>query len=90
MTKYKINDIDDYQNKLTNKQKERVINHCNRYDIFPNICAWYDDLDDFYTDWIYDNKIFKTEDKANERYEYGVEIGEFLNFKDGQIIRFSI
>lgn len=90
LKKYKISDIDDYMNRLTDKQKEKVIEHCNKYDIYPDICAWYDDMDDFYTDWIYDNKIFKTKDEADDRYEYGIDIGEFLKFEDGQIVRFSI
>ena len=87
---YKINDIDDYQNRLTDQQKNVGIEHCNEYDIKPVICAWYDDMQDFYTDWIHDNHIFKTEDEADSRYQEGVETGEFLKLKDNQIVRFSV
>ena len=76
---YTIKDIDDYQNRLTEEQAEELIKHCDEFDIYPEICAWYDNMDDFYTDWIYDNKIFKTKKGADERYKYGTEIGECIS-----------
>ncbi len=87
---YTIKDIDDYQNRLTEEQAEELIKHCNEFDIYPEICAWYDNMDDFYTDWIYDNKIFKTKKEADERYKYGTEIGEFKTFNNGEIVRLVI
>jgi len=87
---YKIKDIDDYKSKLTSEQAESLIQHCNEFNIYPEICAWYDDMEDFYQDWIYDNNIFETEEEAYDRYEYGTEKGEFLKFRDGQIIRLSV
>lgn len=47
-------------------------------------------MDDFYTDWVYDNNICVDEADADERYEYGCEIGEFKKFKNGEIVRLSI
>jgi len=78
------NDIDDYQNRLTKEQSDKVIEHCNEYDIKPNICAWYDNLEDFYSDWCGELNYSKEEadsllaDNPNE----------FLTFSDGSIVRF--
>ena len=87
---YKIKDIADYQSRLTNEQTESLIQHCNEFNIYPIICAWYDNMEDFYQDWVYDYEIFKTEEEADDRYEYGIEKGEFLKFEDGQIVRLSV
>lgn len=87
---YTIKDIDDYQKRLTEEQKQILIKHSNEFAIHPEICAWYDDMEDFYQDWISDNKIFETEEQADNRYEEGLESGEFLKFSDGQIIRLSV
>lgn len=48
--KYTKEDINDYMDKITASQAEELIEHCNRFDVYPEICAWYDDMDDFYTD----------------------------------------
>lgn len=90
MKKYKVEQIDDYQNRLTEQQEIALIKHCNDYDIYPEICAWYDDMKDFYQDWVYDNEIFETKAEAKERYQDGVETGEFKKFSSGEIIRLSI
>lgn len=87
MKKYTKNDIDDYMDKITDIQAKKLIKHCNKFNIYPRICAWYDDMDDFYQDWIYDNNIFETEEEANDRFDYGIEIGEFVKFKNGEIVR---
>lgn len=88
MTKtYTVEDINDYQNRLSEQQATELIEHCNRFGIEPDICAWYDDMDDFYQDWVEDNNICKTESEADERYEYGVDIGEFKAFPNGEIVR---
>lgn len=89
MKKYTKNDIDDYMDKITDIQAKKLIKHCNKFNIYPRICAWYDDMDDFYQDWIYDNNIFKTEEEANDRFDYGIEIGEFVKFENGEIVRIS-
>lgn len=90
MKKYNIEQIDDYQNRLTEQQKNALLKHCNDFDVYPNICAWYDDMDDFYQDWIYDNKIFKTKAEAKNRYKQGLEEGEFKKFSNGEIVRLSL
>ncbi len=90
MNKYIVENIDDYQNRLTDKQKQILINHCNDFDIFPNICAWYDDMNDFYQDWVYDNKIYKNKKDAKCRYDEGIETGEFKKFSSGEIVRLVI
>ena len=84
---YTKEDIDDYKDKITDSQAKELIEHCNKFNISPEICAWYDDMDDFYTDWVYDNNICEDESDADERYEYGCEIGEFKKFSNGEIVR---
>ncbi|PGK51875.1 hypothetical protein CN918_29220 [Priestia megaterium] len=87
MEKYTVNQIDDYQNKITKEQEKELIEHCNAHNISPDICAWYDDMKDFYQDWVYDNKIYKTKEEAYDRYKEGLETGEFKAFNNGEIVR---
>lgn len=84
---YKVEDIDDYQKRLSKEQAEELLKHCNEFGIHPEICAWYDDMEDFYTDWVNDNKIFQTRVEANERFTQGVLNGEFKRFTTGEIVR---
>ena len=37
--------------RLSKEQAEELLKHCNEFGIHPEICAWYDDMEDFYTDW---------------------------------------
>jgi len=87
---YKTNQISDYQSRLKEEQKQVLIDHCNEFEIFPEICAWYDDMEDFYIDWITDNNIYETEEGADARYEDGINEGEFLKFESGEIIRLVV
>lgn len=85
MVKYTIQNIDDYKNKITDKQAIALIKHCNKYQINPEICAWYDNMKDFYSDWCSDNiKYSKEEAKDLIKTNEG---GEFKVFKNGEIIR---
>lgn len=76
-------DIDDYQSRLTEEDKKHLLNHCNEFEIAPVICAWYDNLDDFFEDWV-DHVGYTKETSAlmlaNNR-------DEFKQFKDGRIVR---
>ncbi len=83
--KYEISDIDDYQNRLTEKQKKLLIRHCNRYQIAPEICAWYDDMDDFYSDWV--EQIGYTKTGARKLMQDNKD--EFKRFSDSSIIRLA-
>ncbi len=85
---YEIKDIDDYQNRLSSEQKTELITHCNENDIFPNICAWYDDMEDFYSDWC--GEVGYSLDNADALYSLGSDSGEFLTFPDKTIVRFSL
>ena len=87
MTKYNVNQIDDYKGKITEQQASELIEHCNKFGVYPDICAWYDDMEDFYVDWVYDHDICKNEEEADERYENGLENGEFKKFSNGEIVR---
>lgn len=84
---YTLTDIDDYQNKLTDEQKTVLIKHCNKYQIEPNICAWYDDDDDdFHDDWM-ENANYSL-DEADDLFNDNPD--EFLQFDDMQIIRLAL
>jgi len=85
---YKKSDIDDYLNRLTGKQKEVVIKHSNKYNVKPRICAWYYNLNDFYSDWC--DHIGLSELDADDKLLGRENPAEFLQFDDGQIIRFDI
>lgn len=50
--KYTKNDISDYMNKLTDNQIEKLLNICNKFNIHPVTYAWYNNIEDFYADWV--------------------------------------
>ena len=81
-----ITDIEDYQNRLTEKQKEYLIKHCNAHEIKPEICAWYDNMEDFYSDWV--NGVGYSKDEAKSLLVNN-DGGEFKKFKDGSIVRLN-
>ena len=37
---YTESDIDDYMDKITSTQISELINHCNKYKIYPCICLY--------------------------------------------------
>jgi len=78
--------IDDYQNRLTENQKRLLLKHCNKYGIKPEICAWYDNMEDFYSDWTGEAGYSKDEAKSLLDVNDG---GEFKKFKDGSIVRLA-
>lgn len=82
---FNVNEIDDYQNRLTEEQKKSLIKHCNRYEISPRIIAWYDGWEDFCSDWC---EIGYTRTQAREKLHGG--LGEFKKFNNGEIVRLSI
>ena len=87
MTKrFNIDMIDDYSNKPTEEQKIALVKHCNRYNIKPEICAWYKDWDDFCSDWVDSIGYSKTEARellSGKRDNKG----EFKVFSDKTIVR---
>lgn len=81
---YDYTDIEDYQNRLTENKKRLLLKHCNTYGIKPEICAWYENMDDFYSDWV-DGVGYSREDaKSLLSVNDG---GEFKKFKNGSIVR---
>lgn len=80
----------DYLSKyiqVTDELKAKIITHANRYKIFPKVCAWYADWEDFCSDWC--DKCGYTRTEARKLYHGGV--GEFMNLPNGNgIIRFVI
>ena len=87
---YTVNDIDDYMNKITDNQAKFLIKHCNKYKIKPEICAWYDNMKDFYSDWCDPKTVGMTKEEARARLEDGKSEGEFKVFSNGEIVRLVI
>jgi hypothetical protein len=83
---YTIRDISDYRVRLTNEQRVQLMKHCNKFQIAPEICAWYEDLDDFFSDWCDYMKMTKTE----ARKKLSPINKEFCKFKTGEIVRLVI
>jgi hypothetical protein len=83
-SKYTKENISDYQDRLSEEQIEIVLTHCNKEDIEPTICAWYEDLQDFYSDWV--ENINYSEEEADEL----LDTTEFITFDNGSIIRFAL
>ena len=81
---YTTSHIDDYENRLTEEQKLTVVEHANNFELEPNICAWYNDMEDFYSDWV--GELHYTEEEA--RRLLCENDGEFLCFDNDTIIRF--
>jgi len=81
---YDTSHIDDYQNRLTPEQENLLVEHSNNYDIEPNICAWYEDMDDFFEAW--EEVGYDESDAENLLAETQ---GEFLEFDNGTIIRLT-
>ena len=91
--KFTVENIDDYKNKITDKQAKLLIRHCNRYNIAPDICAWYDDMDDFYSEWV--DAIGYTKSQAKKLLIGKEEVylernGEFKKFPNGEIVRLTL
>lgn len=88
--KYTVEDVqypDNYP-KLEEKQIKSILRHCNRWGIKPVICAYYDDWQDFCSDWCDNIGLTKTE--ARELL-YGAyrDKSEFLKTNTGLIYRFE-
>ena len=86
--KWTVEDVKDYLNHLTKEQIELIVNHCNEYGIKPDLCAWYKDMDDFYSDWC--DEVGYSESEADRVFEEGSQSGEFIQFSDESIVRFTM
>lgn len=71
---------------LTDKIKQKIKSHANRYNIKAEICAWYSDWEDFCSDWCDGCGYTRTE--ARKLYHGG--IGEFMSLPNNGIVRFVI
>jgi hypothetical protein len=50
-TLFKVENIKDYMTKITEEQSKELIEHCNKNNIAPHICAWYENERDRYDDY---------------------------------------
>lgn len=85
MKKYEKKDIDDYLDNLTEEQTIQLLTHCNRFDIKPDICAWYTDLEDLFEEF---SNYGYSRTEARKIFHGG--LGEFKKFKNGEIVRLVI
>lgn len=86
--KWTTEDVKDYLEHLTKEQVQLIVNHCNDYGIKPVLCAWYEDMDDFYSDWC--DEVGYSQAEADRLFEEGTQSGEFKQFSDDSIVRFNI
>lgn len=72
---------------VTDDLKEKIEKHARRYNINSEICAWYSDWGDFYSDWC--NNLGYTKTEARKILHGG--IGEFMKLpKNLGIVRFTL
>lgn len=72
--------------KLTDELEKKIVRHMERYNA-GEICAWYEDWEDFCSDWC--DGIGYTRTEARNKLHGG--IGEFMILPDGNgIIRFDV
>ena len=82
---YSNEHIDDYKSKLSDTDKTILLEHCNEYNIKPTICAWYDDIEDFYSDWV--DEVGYSKKAADELLHNNADSDQFVIFNDGRILR---
>lgn len=70
---------------LTNGELTAIEKHCKRYSV-STVCAWYQDWDDFCSDWC--DEIGYTKTQARKLLHGGK--GEFKVIHDVGILRFEI
>ena len=72
---------------ITSEIEQKINKHAKRYGINPIICAWYEDWEDFCSDWC--DGIGYSRMQARKLLHNG--IGEFMLLPPGYgIIRFAI
>lgn len=91
MSKYTIDMINNYMPEMLTDEKAKLfIKHCNRYNVNPCICAWYDDWEDFCSEWCDDLGYSHTEARKLLNNEWHGNVGEFKKFSDDTICRVSL
>ena len=71
---------------VTDNVKRCIVNHVQSYRVKPDVCAWYKDLQDFYSDWC---SLGYTTEEATKLLHRGD--GEFMYLPhELGIIRFTI
>ena len=72
--------------KVTSEVRKKIERHAKRYGIEAEICAWYNDWDDFCSDW---EEAGYSRTEARRLLHNGK--GEFMTLPDGLgIVRFSL
>ena len=76
--------------KVTYEVVEKIRTHVKKFELTGEICAWYKNMDEFYSDWAHEALGGLSQEKARERYNEGKETGEFQFIKDYGIIRYVL
>lgn len=72
---------------LTTEIKDTIEKHAQEKGLEPEICAYYEDMADFYLDWV--NSCGYTKADAKKLFDKGLKTGEFMQLPDRQgIVRF--
>lgn len=86
MDERSINYLNQYIN-VTKEIEGKIEKHAERYGIEAAICAWYEDWEDFCSDWCSEN-IGYTRTQARKLLHGGIGEFMFLPYNLG-IVRFS-
>lgn len=84
MDKQSLEYLSQYM-EITPAIQAKITQHCKKYGIQEDICAWYENYSDFQLDW---SHAGYTAMEMRKLYHGG--IGEFQTFPNGNIIRYVI
>ena len=65
----------------------KIFKHAKKYNLSVEICAWYEDIKDFCSDW---RDVGFDNSEAKDRYYEGRDTGEFQRINGFGIIRYAI
>lgn len=70
---------------ISEETENKIKRHCKRYSLKPDICAWYRDMQDFFSDWC---ELGYTKTEARKLLHSGS--GEFQIINDFGIVRYVL
>lgn len=85
ISKFDFTDIVDYMDKITPSQSKVLLSYCNDNNIKPEICAWYEDREDFIDEW----KRYGFPD-TETAIEFLENDEQFVEFNNGEIVRLVV
>ena len=91
-----INDWDrsmvylNHCNPLNENVIQKIKKHIKEYKLTDQICAWYENMTDFYSDWCDKYNGYYSKEEAREIYDEGICDGEFQRIKGYGILRYVV